>query len=302
MINGWLLTSIAFAFAGILLMFQASRVRRAEKIEKRLPRQKSELENQTPVSKVIGNSNEQNFASKRNGTAASDQFLKDIFTGWIPHKRWLNRLPTLLKGGASIVGALTSICVTWMIEPKMDTAIYWLLSGLVGLIAGYLILQIGLKQFQFVRRRKLEQLAPDIVDFLVLAVGAGTSFDRAVMEITPLLAPVNPEMARQLSHLSHDLAVLPMREKAFENLELRTGSVTFGYLKAYLIQSEKYGTPVVQALKQVANDARKLSLSVQQEKARKLPVYISIPLMLMILPPIVVISTGPGFVQLMRTF
>ena len=172
----------------------------------------------------------------------------------------------------------------------------------MAVISGYAAGMFFIRALFISWQSKLSRQAPDVIDYLMLAVEAGINIDVALIEVHRILKPIAPAMAHELEKLSNDLAILPSREVAFQKLIHRTGVETFIFLKQALIQGEKYGTPIAASLKVVVLESRQHALRKRQERARKLPVFISIPLMILILPPIVAVSTGPGFIQLMRAF
>ncbi len=147
---------------------------------------------------------------------------------------------------------------------------------------------------------EIEEEAPDVIDLLMLGVEAGMSFDQSVEVAQKHINSYAPEIGKQLKILSAELVMLPDRKQALENLVIRTNSETFRYLKIALVQGEHYGTPIAHSLKVVASENRERLLAEKEEKARRIPVFLSIPLMLLILPPVIVISAGPGFISMMR--
>ncbi|OUR80200.1 hypothetical protein A9Q83_01875 [Alphaproteobacteria bacterium 46_93_T64] len=175
---------------------------------------------------------------------------------------------------------------------------YLVIIGVFGFLAPEIIVAALAKR----RREKIEKIAPDVIELLMLTVEAGVTFDAAVLAVCKSVKRYAGYMAQELEILSAELVILPNREMAYANLIERSGSKTFGYLKVALMQGEKYGTPIAASLRIVAKEGRQQALLAKEEKAGRLPVYLSIPLMLFILPPVVVISAGPGFVQLMRSF
>jgi|GEM_PF-2723568 len=152
------------------------------------------------------------------------------------------------------------------------------------------------------KRNEIESVAPDVIDLLMLSVEAGMTFDNALIEARAALALYSENIAKELDRFSAELAILPSRSDAFTNLVNRTGSNTLRYLSVALSQGEKYGTPIAASLRIVATESRKHALIRMEKKAAKLPVFLSVPLMIFILPPVVVVSAGPGFVALMRSF
>ncbi len=151
------------------------------------------------------------------------------------------------------------------------------------------------------KQQKIEDVVPDVIDLLVLSVEAGMTFDAALLQTRRHIAEYSTEMFEELEILVAELAVLPERRQAFANLVSRTGSETLRYLSIALQQGEKYGTPVSASLKTVAIDSRKRVFLDLEKKAARLPVWLSLPLMLCILPPVVALSVGPGFVSLLRS-
>jgi len=184
------------------------------------------------------------------------------------------------------------------LEDMQEVFFVVIIAAVSGYLAGILII----RSFYISWQSKLSGQAPDVIDYLILAVEAGVNIDVALIEVHRILKLVAPAMAHELEQLSNDLAILPNRETAFQKLIHRTHVETFIFLKQALLQGEKYGTPIAASLKVVARESRQHTLQKRQERARKLPVFLSIPLMIFILPPIIAVSTGPGFIQLMRTF
>ena len=175
---------------------------------------------------------------------------------------------------------------------------YLILVGAVGfMIPDYIVSKLSKR-----RKEKIEKLAPDAIDLLTLTVESGISFDEALQVVSQSMQGYGSVLADELEILAAELVVLPHREAAFANLVDRTGSATFGYLKLAILQGEKFGAPVAGSLRIVAEESRQQNFLDKEEKGAKLPVYLSIPLMLFILPPVVVVSVGPGFIQLMRSF
>lgn len=172
---------------------------------------------------------------------------------------------------------------------------------LVGCFCGPIILANANLRYQRYKSRKFDQSATDVIDFLLLGVDTGLSIDKALLQSSVAMRELKPWMSRELELTSKELAVLPEREQAFENLIQRTGSSIFSTLKAHIVYGEKHGTAIGASLRAVAAEARQNALMVEQEKARKLPVYLSIPVMFLILPPVIIISAGPSIVQLSRS-
>ncbi len=203
---------------------------------------------------------------------------------------------------SAIVGATSAVLIALTLEVFQEKFISKIFIAIFGSLAGLMFMKIANARYRLYKQQAFEQQTPTILDFLILAVETGMTVDRALVEVVQSVTALKPATTAELSRLCKDLSILPNREQAFDNLIGRTRSKTFKSLKTHLFQGEMYGVSISKSLRAVCNEARSNSLAQKQERARRLPVFISIPLMLLILPPIVLISTGPGFVQLMRSF
>ncbi|MEH6474129.1 MAG: type II secretion system F family protein [Sneathiella sp.] len=215
------------------------------------------------------------------------------------------------KSSIYFIGARVVIAVIFCFSYKISNGLgfapvandfswygYLILVGVVGfMVPEYIVSKLSKR-----RKEKIEKLAPDAIDLLTLTVESGISFDEALQVVSQSMQGYASVLVDELEILAAELVVLPHREAAFANLVDRTGSATFGYLKLAILQGEKFGAPVAGSLRIVAEESRQQNFLDKEEKGAKLPVYLSIPLMLFILPPVVAVSVGPGFIQLMRSF
>ncbi len=206
------------------------------------------------------------------------------------------KITAVIMGAASFLGLSQHDQI-----PETTLPIFLLLLCLF-LIVSSLVPDLIVRKIAQNRRNHIEHMAPDIIDLLLLSIETGMTFDHALVEARQILSFYEKILAREMEQLSADLVILPERSEAFENLVKRTGSETLRYLSVALSQGEKYGTPIATSLRNVAQDARKRDLIEIDRRAGRLPVILSVPLMLLILPPVVAISAGPGFVILMRSF
>ncbi len=180
-------------------------------------------------------------------------------------------------------------------------SISWFVGLVLAVITGFCLPDYCVRAVTKKRTRHFEEMAPDMVDLLLLSVEAGMTFDNALVETRSSLSLYSPKLAKEMERLSAEMVILPSRSAAFSNLVKRTGSETLRYLSVAFAQGEKYGAPIAASLKVVAQESRKRSLIELEKKASRLPVLLSIPLMIFILPPVVLISAGPGFITLMRS-
>ncbi|WP_373085682.1 type II secretion system F family protein [Sneathiella sp.] len=151
------------------------------------------------------------------------------------------------------------------------------------------------------RQKNIERAVPDMIDLLILCVDAGLTLEVALSRAVEGLAPFTPELAAEMKLTLNELRILPDKSMALTNLEQRTGSQSLKYLVLALRQSERYGTSIRDALAAVARENRKHAILTLENNAARMPALLSVPLIALILPPVIAISAGPGFVLMMRT-
>ncbi|MEH6402683.1 MAG: type II secretion system F family protein [Sneathiella sp.] len=216
-----------------------------------------------------------------------------------------NRVKLFVVLGKIIGMLISGLCFLFINELTAITetgSFEWTTLFFTSLIGGTFLSRVLAQSIVAKKRNEIEAVAPDVVDLLMLSVESGMTFDNALIEAKAALALYSESIAKELDRFSADLVILPSRSDAFANLVNRTGSNTLRYLSVALSQGEKYGTPIAASLRIVATESRKHALIRMEKKAAKLPVFLSVPLMIFILPPVVVVSAGPGFVTLMRSF
>lgn len=204
-----------------------------------------------------------------------------------------------LKFLAFLIAALTLSWAFWTMTSGVITINHKVIIFSLSLAVAILLPEWGMRRYLQKRRAEIEAKVPDVLDLLTLSVEVGLSFDQAVLEISDLIKESAPRLSAEFKILSRELLILPERETAFDNLIARTGAEGFKSLKLSLMQGEVYGTPIAQSLRRVGLETRQEMLNKREEAARRLPVFLSLPLMLLILPPVIVLSTGPGFISLM---
>ncbi|USG63041.1 type II secretion system F family protein [Sneathiella marina] len=150
------------------------------------------------------------------------------------------------------------------------------------------------------RREELEMHVPDLIDLLVLCVGTGLTLEASLRKVAEVMGTLSPVLSKEMKTMLNELKVLPDKSSAFINLQNRTSSDGLKYLFMALYQSEIYGTSVAIALRSVAADNRKRRMISVETTAARLPVLLSLPLMIFILPPVIALSAGPGFILMLR--
>jgi tight adherence protein C len=147
------------------------------------------------------------------------------------------------------------------------------------------------------RRHQITRALPDTLDLLVISAEAGLSLDASFSRVARELAPAWPEMADELSLTAIELTYLSDRRRAMDNLAQRIDLESIRAVINTLRQSEKYGTPLAQSLRVLSAEFRNARMMRAEEKAARLPVLLTLPMVLFILPPLFIVLIGPAILQ-----
>ena len=167
----------------------------------------------------------------------------------------------------------------------------------VALVVGIFGPDYFVKWKRKVRLRNIERALPDGLDLLVICAEAGLSLDAGLKRVADEFVAVVPELSEELLLTSVELNFLPDRRQALTNLAQRADIAAFRGVTATLIQTEKYGTPLAQALRTLAAEFRETRLLQAEEKAARLPAILTVPMIVFILPALFIVLAAPAFIK-----
>lgn len=150
------------------------------------------------------------------------------------------------------------------------------------------------------RQTSISQAFPDALDLLLICVQAGMSIEAAFQKVSQEVASQSIPLAEEMSLTTAELSYLQDRRKAYENLGKRTGLPSIKATATSLIQAERYGTPLGQALRVMAKENRDMRMSEAEKKAAALPPKLTVPMIVFFLPVLFVVILGPAVVRVMR--
>ena len=150
------------------------------------------------------------------------------------------------------------------------------------------------------RQQEMNQAFPDTLDLLVICVESGLGIEAAFDKVTEEIAENSPILAQEFGLTTAELAYLGDRHKAYENFAKRTGLPAAKSLSTTLVQSEKYGTPVGQALKVLSQERRDERMSLAEKKGASLPAKLTVPMIVFFLPVLYEVVIGPAIIQIVR--
>jgi tight adherence protein C len=137
------------------------------------------------------------------------------------------------------------------------------------------------------------------MDLLLICVESGMSIEHAFRKVSQEIGVQSGPLAEEFTLATAELAYLPDRRQAFENLGTRTGVESIQQISTVLIQAEKYGTPLGTALRVVAQESREMRMSMAEKKAHSLPPKLTVPMILFFLPVLFAVIITPAVIQVM---
>jgi tight adherence protein C len=148
------------------------------------------------------------------------------------------------------------------------------------------------------RRESIVAAFPDALDLLLICVESGMSVEAAIQKVAAEIGGASIELAEELSLLTAELSYLPDRRLAYEGLAKRTNHQGVRSVATAMIQAERYGTPLGNALRVMAKENRDLRMSAAEKKAASLPAKLTVPMILFFLPVLFVVILGSAIINI----
>ena len=167
----------------------------------------------------------------------------------------------------------------------------------LGLGVGFYAPNLYLKNQAQKRRQNIAAVFPDSLDLLLICVEAGMSIESALQKVAAEIGPSSVELAEELSLLIAELSYLPERRLAYEGMSKRVNYPGVRSVMTAMIQAERYGTPLGNALRVMAKENRDLRMSAAEKKASALPAKLTVPMILFVLPVLFIIILGPAAIH-----
>ncbi|MDR3494262.1 MAG: type II secretion system F family protein [Ancalomicrobiaceae bacterium] len=150
------------------------------------------------------------------------------------------------------------------------------------------------------RQLSVRRAWPDALDLLLICVESGMAVEPAFRRVAEEIGSQSAELAEEMSLTTAEMAFLPDRRKAYENLASRTGLDGVKNVVTALIQAERYGTPIGSALRVLAQESRDSRMAEAEKKAAALPPKLTVPMIVFFLPVLFVVIMGPAFIQIFK--
>ncbi len=143
---------------------------------------------------------------------------------------------------------------------------------------------------------------PDALDLMMICAEAGLSLAGALDRVAKEMARVNPELAEEFGLTSVELGFLPERVTALKHLQDRVDMPEIRGFVNVIAQTEKYGTPIAQALRVLSKEYRTQRMLRAEQRAARLPAMMTVPMIVFILPTLFIVVMAPAVISIMDNF
>ena len=175
-----------------------------------------------------------------------------------------------------------------------------ILVGLVGAVIGGLAPETGLRQLCSRRHQRMVAALPDALDLMTLCLESGLTFDRTLSRVASELRPMAPDLARELALVEAELRLGGDRKTVLTALYTRTEVEGLRDMATTIVQGERYGTPLAQSMRNIAHGERTRRAARMATQIERLPVLMSMPMLLLVTPGTLLLVAGPAFLVAME--
>ena len=175
-----------------------------------------------------------------------------------------------------------------------------LLAGLAGAVMGGILPEMCLDRFSVRRQRRMAAALPDALDLMTLCLESGLTFERTLSRVVQELETMAPDLAREFALAEAELRLGADRKKVLNDLHVRTGVEGLRDLSTTITQGERYGTPLAQSMRNIADSERQQRAARIEAQVARLPVLMSMPMLLLVTPGTLLLVAGPAFVSTME--
>lgn len=177
-----------------------------------------------------------------------------------------------------------------------------LFFAIAGAVVGYMVPGFVVARRIGLRKKEIQNGLPDALDLLIVSLEAGLALDQAILKCSEELAIAYPALAQELQMINIETRAGKPRLEALKNFSRRTQVDDARALVAMLVQTDRFGTSVAQALRTHAEESRIKRRQRAEEKAAKLSVKLIFPLVFCLLPAFFVVAVGPAILKFVEFF
>jgi tight adherence protein C len=202
----------------------------------------------------------------------------------------------MVTPGVTLMAAVIYLFVIVNLDqPAMLKIALCIGAAYLGMQAPYLFLKNQITR----RQTSIRRAFPDALDLLLICVESGMSVEAAFRKVSQEIGTQSIALGEELTLTTAELSYLPDRRQAYENLAKRTDLEGVKAVCVSLQQAERYGTPLGQTLRVMAQENRDMRMSEADKKAAALPPKLTVPMILFFLPVLFIVILGPAAIKVM---
>ncbi len=214
------------------------------------------------------------------------------------------RSPVITYVALRVISPLAMLCLSAfylfvVVKPNLPFPALLAIVALSG-IGGYYVPMMFLRNRITKRQVSIRRAWPNALDLLLICVESGMSSEASFRKVTQEIGCDSLALAEELSLTTAELAYLPERRTAYENLARRTDVDSVKSAIVGLIQSEKHGTSLGQALRVLSREGRENRMADAEQKAAALPPKLTVPMIVFFLPVLFAVILAPMIIQMMQ--
>src|SRR6476620_7577525 len=270
---------------------ERERIRQRER--ERLHKSEKVSLRQTPkqlVSRVVEDFNLTKWLAQE---AARDKLIMAGYRGQAPYITFL--FARMVAPLVLFVGSIIYVFLIAHMQQSMPIKIGICIgAAYLGLQAPMLFLKNAISK----RQLSIKRAFPDALDLLLICIESGMSVEVAFRKVATEIVSQSVALSEEFALTTAELSYLQDRKVAYENLAKRTGLEGVKSVCLALMQSERYGTPLGQSLRVMAQENRDMRMNEAEQKAAALPPKLTVPMILFFLPCLFIVILGPTYIKI----
>ncbi|MFS8122084.1 type II secretion system F family protein [Rhizobium sp. BR 250] len=216
-----------------------------------------------------------------------------------------NALNTFLAARFVLPFVFLAVAFTWVFvlgNLANQTFIVQLMAVLLFGYVGFYAPNIYVSNRMTKRQASIKRAWPDALDLMLICIESGVSMEAAMRRVAEEMGEQSPELAEEMILTTAELSFLQDRRTALENFGMRTQLDGVRSVVQALIQAERYGTPLAQALRVLAQEGRDERMNEAEKKAAALPPKLTVPMIVFFLPVLIAVILGPAGIRVADSF
>ena len=168
-------------------------------------------------------------------------------------------------------------------------------AAVAGLVVGSIAAEYGLQAMVARRLRRMSAALPDALDLMMMCLDCGLTFERSLATVAVQLMPIERGLADEFRLIEAELRLASDRRAVLQDYYRRTRVDGLRDLAMTLIQSDRYGTPLSQSVRNIASSERLQRSARITAQTERLPVLMTLPTLLFVVPGTMLLVGGPAF-------